>query len=552
MPRYRVSGPGGVTYLVNAPEGMTDEQILAYAQQPHNFTGPATAEDKNAVQSLPLGQYLPVNPLTIAAGSALVGAGRTGSKIEAGNQQIALNALGTAKQAMGMDAGQQGQDLQDLAQMQRDNDAAYAPLRQQHPFFTGAGESGPAIGIPVGQATAFGRILAPALGLGGIEAAQYGTPQQRAMNGAKGFVLGGTGGALGEMLNTAIAPASSSLSSAQQAAVTNAADRLGVNLRPSQVTGNPTLARVEDTLSRLPLSSNVFANLAASNQRQINKAAASSMGDNADALTKDVLASNKQRLGQQLDGLRSQTQMPVTSPVLDSISQAEGLLNRGVKNAAGKAEALQTFADLKDRLYGSKQLSGDEYQAIVSDLKAAARGTQNQTVAAAYKQIVAAMDKEAQGTNAPLWAQANKEYGSFKTLVRPGVVNEVTGDVQPGALSRAMDQQFRESNKTGKIDGPLADIADYYKALPPMRAGSPTFERGAATNPLQWMASPAYWLAAQGMTSPAMRAYLGKGLLGASERSDIAGKVASRALLPLGAAEAQQALLNLGLLGYAQ
>lgn len=552
MPRYRVSSPEGVTYMVDAPDGMTDEQVLEYAKQPHSFTGPATATDRNAVESLPGGQYLPVNPLTIGLGSTLVGAGRTGSKIEAGNQQLVTAAKGTAKQLVGADNGPESQALTNQAQMQRDNDAAYAPLRKEHPFFTGAGESSLALAVPVGQATMAARVFAPALGLGGMGAMEYGTPQQRALNGGKGFVLGGLGGGVGEILSSAIAPASSRLTGTQQQAVQTAADRLGIKPLPSEMTGNPNLARAEDFLSRVQGGAGVMQDFRAGNQRQLNKIAASAMGENTDAVTQDVFAASGKRLGGTFDTLRNQAQMPVSAQIIDSITRSEKMLNRGLGSVNGKDEALSLLAELKDRLYNTKQLSGEDYQAIASDLTTAARQTQNQTIAAALKEVRKAMDREAQGPNAPAWQQANAEYAARKTLLKPKAVNEQTGDVNPSAIATAMQQQFGDRLKTGAVQGPLADITAYAKALPAARAGSPTLERQKAGSIMDWVLSPGYYAAAKGLTGDLGRSYLSRGLLGDAGISNAAGQAIGRAALPLAVSPAEQALFSMGLLGYAQ
>ncbi len=249
--------------------------------------------------------------------------------------------------------------------------------------------------------------------------------------------------------------------------------------------------------------------------------------------------------------MRNGATMPVSQSVLDAIDASTQMLNRGLKQVDGKDAALSTLADLKDRLYNTKQLSGEDLQAITSDLKAAARGTNNDTIAAAYKKVQQAMDNASTINKSDL-ARSNMEIASRKTLQMPGVVNEVTGNLSPVTLGNRMGTQFGETAKTGGISGPLVDIADFGKAIPPMRAGSPTFERGASANPAHWMASPAYWAAAKAMTSGVGRDYLANGLMGNAANSAKAGLLARHAALPLAMSPAEQALWQMGLLGYAQ
>src|ERR1043166_4666167 len=133
--KYHVKAPNGLEYYVNAPAGATDEQILQYVQRPWVFDHPATAEEQNAVQSIPgIGGILPTNTGTATIGTMLTGAGRTFNKLQAGGQQSDLAMQGMLKGALGMDTTPQTEALAKLDQVQSGNDLAYAPLRQQHPF----------------------------------------------------------------------------------------------------------------------------------------------------------------------------------------------------------------------------------------------------------------------------------------------------------------------------------------------------------------------------------------------------------------------------------
>ena len=40
MPKFRITSPDGQTYEITAPEGATQEQVLAYAQQHHASAAP--------------------------------------------------------------------------------------------------------------------------------------------------------------------------------------------------------------------------------------------------------------------------------------------------------------------------------------------------------------------------------------------------------------------------------------------------------------------------------------------------------------------------------
>lgn len=493
-----------------------------------------------------------LNPMFPAGHAALIGAGRAGKELEEGTRQLGLNATVAAKELMGRDTRPELDAIAQQDAAQSEDARVYAGLRKQFPLASGLGEALPALAIPAGQATMGARVMAPALGFGAMGAAKYGSPKERAVAGVANAGVGALGGVAGELLGSAISPAASRLTGAQQDALATAAGKIGVQPLPSQMTGNPNLARIEDFLSRVQGGAGVMQDFQAGNKAAVNRYSAKAMGENTDAITKDVFAAADDRIGAGLDDLRSKTNMPVVQPVFDAITASEKMLQTGLGKVAGKDEAVALLGELKDRLYSTKALSGAEYQSIASDLKTAARETKNQTIAAALSHVRKAMDDVAQGPNAPQWKQLNSEYAAMKSLMKPGAVNEATGDVNPVALGTRMDTQFRDAMKTGAINGPLADVAAYGKALPPMRPGSPTFERGAAGNLMDWFLSPAYWAGAKAMTSGLGRDYLSGGLLGSPKASNVAGLIGSRAAMPLAMSPAEQILFQMGLLGYSQ
>ncbi len=547
MPRYRITAPDGRVFDVTAPDDATQQDALAYAKS--QWSGPV----RDKTYPLDIQENIASNANDPGQlGAVVIGAGRTGDKIQAGVQQVGQSANVAVRQALGMNTRPGLDSLRSLEEVQRGNDAAYAPLAKKYPFETGVGEALPAVGIPMGQATAAARVFAPALGFGAIGAAEYGTPQERAMRGGLNFGSGLIGGGVGEIAGKVIAPGASRLTPAQQNALSDASSKIGVKPLPSEMTGNPNLSRVEDFLSRVQGGAGVMQDFRAGNQAKVNQYAAGAMGQDTNAITQPVFADAKKTIGGDLNTLRGQANMPVVQSAFDAVDKATQMLSKGLGKVAGKDEAISLLGEVKDRLYSSKQLSGDEYQAIVSDLKTAARQTDNQTIAAAYKSVIGEMDKLAQGTNKDAWAKANREYAAMKTLMEPGVVNEQAGNVNPVRLGTVMGQDMGEAMKTGAVTGPLADIAAYGKALPPARAGSQTFERGATGNLMDWMLSPAYYLAAKGITSGLGRDYLANGLLGNSAISGAVGKIGSKAALPLALSPAEQALFQMGLLNYAQ
>jgi hypothetical protein len=226
--------------------------------------------------------------------------------------------------------------------------------------------------------------------------------------------------------------------------------------------------------------------------------------------------------------------MPVTQNVLTSVDDAIAQLSTGAKH--GKQEALSALSDLKDTLWNNKQFDGQLLSTWISDLKSIARNAQSGVAASKLDDVAKALEAAGQGANRPQWAKNDAQYAAFKTLTSPGVVDEVSGVVNPKALYNAMQSRLGDSMKTGKVSGDLMSIANYGKAFPAMRQGSQTFERNQADTWSGHLMAIPKKLAAKGLLSQTSNDYLSRGLLGDYQQSLIAGELARRGLLPVGGA----------------
>jgi len=537
---YQLTAPDGSKYQITAPDTASQDDVLKYAQSQWQAK-PAPAPQPES--PIPTG---PLSALPDWAQAATIGAGKTLSDVGEGLDQIKNSALVAGKQLFGMDNSQELKALAEQEQLQKSNAPAYQALQQQHPFATGVGEALPSLAIPMGAPTMAGRILAPAIGYGALQAAQYGSPAERALKGAAGFGSGLVGGAVGEGVSRLIQPVSNVANTAAQDAAQAAAAKIGAPMLPSQIAGSPSLARVEDALARYPGSAGVMQNFLAKQQGAVNAAAQRAVMQPGEDLTADGLNAAKAALGAQYNSLRSQIPdgLPASQPVFDAIDAATQKLSQG--SISGKQGALDMLSELKDRLYSTKALTPDEYSAWVSDLAAAARQSQNPTVSAALKGVGAQMDAIARGPLNPQWQSVDQAYSALKTLQKPGVVNPATGNVSAVKVANQL-----ERSATGARATDLADIAQYARAVPQLRAGSPTAER-SAVNAMGAVNALWRYPLAKLLTSGVMNDYLAKGILASPEASGVAAGILGRAAVPLGVVGAPGAgMAGLGLLGRA-
>jgi len=516
---------------------------------------PKTPQDRVRQMAVNAGQAssykLPPTEDPGALKTILIGAGRTGDQVSKGMQQLYLNSLIAAKEGAGVgDPRAQFDALNKLDAENKANTGAYNNLKTIRPFATGIGEAAPSMAVPASQATALGRITAPALGMGAIGGMSYGSPEERAMMALKDAGMGLAGGSMGELAARFMSPAKSSLTGAKLDAVNSAAKNLGVKTLPSQVTGNQYLASLEDMLSQSMGSAGVMRKFAQDNGDKLSQKAADAIGYPlipGQGLTDKVLGAAKDTIGAERNKLTQRANMPVTQDVIDAANKAAAKLSTG--DAAGKAEALASINKLKDDLFANKSFDGDLLSTWVSDLKSRARGSQSDVAASQLKDVAKALENAGMGADKPLWMENNKQYAALKTLMRPNVVDEVSGTVNPKVLYNALQNQFGDAWKTGKISGALADIADFGKALPELRAGSQTYQRGQADSLGAYLMALPKYAAAKGLTSDFMRDYLSRGLLLDPQMSQLGGAGMRGLLTPIAAGSTVPAA---GLLGWSQ
>lgn len=180
MARYRVKGPDGSTYVFEGPDGASDADVLAFANQTF---GPAMKPPAPA-------PIQPDDPGVLQ--STLIGAGRTTDQVIDGVKQLWHKATGN------------DQALAELEADQAEKARLYKPLQEQHPMATAIGESLPSAVIPLG---ATGTVLGTAgkLAVAGAlpGALEYGTAEERAGRAASGAAAGVVGGlVVPKVLNT--------------------------------------------------------------------------------------------------------------------------------------------------------------------------------------------------------------------------------------------------------------------------------------------------------------------------------------------------------------
>lgn len=533
------------------PDSATPEMVTARAAK--EFPGRNIANIDGGASAAPKGigggaRYQgPTSAQEIQSALSVlpIAAGRTGDKVASGINQLENSAQVIKSELTGGDSSGWLKNLANLQNQQSENDRLYAPLRKEFPLTTAVGENLPLAAVPMGQATAMGRIGAPAVAGATIEALKYGSPQERATGAVKQGLAATAGGAVGEVMRRFIQPVPGVMGGAAQDEARQAAAAIpGAKLLPSQATGSNGLRAMEDWLSQTQGGRGPITGVVDSTRQALTRHAAKGLGvPDADTLTPDVLDKAATGIKADYARLAPGVKLDVTQPVLDAVDRAEKALMKGAD--AGKQEALATVRKLKDQLYSTKSIPGDDWRVWQSDIGSIARGTDNNEVGSVLGKLRGELNDMARGPAAAEWRAVDKRNAYLETLTKPNAI--IDGYVNPKAIDRILSNQFGKTYQTGNLKGELSDIGRFGAAVRNPREGSQTFGRQEMSDPYAWLTTPAKWASAKALTSEGFGDYLSKGLLASPEASGIAATLAGSAAVPLGVSPADIYLR--GLLG---
>ena len=131
MAKYRVQGPDGKIHVFEGPDGASQDQVLAFANQQFSNQKPAAVE-------LPPMQTGPDDPGAFMA--AMIGAGRTSDQIVDGMKQLYFGAKSKFETPTLNDLVLGGTPsqlaLKQLEADQQEKARLYKPLQEQHSIAT--------------------------------------------------------------------------------------------------------------------------------------------------------------------------------------------------------------------------------------------------------------------------------------------------------------------------------------------------------------------------------------------------------------------------------
>jgi len=337
-----------------------------------------------------------------------------------------------------------------------------------------------------------------------------------------GGLLGGIAGyGVGKLANSIFRPMGN-LAPSEKAGVA-LADKIGINLTPGQRTGNPGLMSIEDQLSNIPGATWWKKSRVTGNQSTLNTLAAKSIGQDADAITPDVLGVAKNNIGSLYNKVYSpDTNIQFGPEFQQQIADIKskyapfGDLGQGVNNAIDKYTSFTGAGDVPGNIYqgGRTMLKNAADDALYSS-------SPNTTLGSALKDVQKILQENAiqslPQNSQDVLDKADRMYSSLKTLTKGKSVTN--GNVNPLSVANALQSYYGDAYKTGAISGPLVDIARLAEANKNWRllndsgTATRTFVESLAQNPLSAIPSAGIANLILGATdNPISAAYLTHGL----------------------------------------
>lgn len=275
-----------------------------------------------------------------------------------------------------------------------------------------------------------------------------------AMSGAAGAagqgVVSGIG-ALAQPAKAALSPAVAALAAKAEAA--------GIPIRMDQLSDSRFVKTLASTLERLPFTG---AGAARTEQQQaFNRAVSRTFGEDTPAVTQDVYAGAKRRIGNEFERLSSQNSLRMDDNLLARLAGVQDEVQRF--GAADSSSAVRNaLEELLSKVDDAGNIPGKAYQSFDSKLgkltkaggeKALYLGQVREAVRGAMDDSISAADKEA-------WQTARGQYRNLKTI-RDLVAKEgADGNISPALLAGRINSSNagKESMAMGG-GGELGDLA---------------------------------------------------------------------------------------------
>jgi hypothetical protein len=336
----------------------------------------------------------------------------------------------------------------------KEEERLYKPLAEKHPYTTTAGEIAPYLltGNPLASA--------------GLAAAEYGTPEERAMR--AGLAFGGA--KLGQGVARLFGP--KSMGGAKTGEVADdffdygAGNKWGIPTTMGQ-NGNKTAALVESVVSHLPFGGAVNKARDAS-YGAFNQAVARTFGENTSKLSTDLVGEAHKQIGGKIGALAERNTLRADPEIATGFARLTQEANSELVGDS-LAKFNKWAGIVEKKVFGAEDatLAGTQYRklrtALNTAIKDSADGDTRRYLGLLKEQIEGAMDRSISKADSEAWKQANRQLFNVKQV----------GDAMaatPNELSQAkLLQSVNRSQRASRFGGgnDLAELARWGKEVLP-------------------------------------------------------------------------------------
>lgn len=303
-------------------------------------------------------------------------------------------------------------------------------------------------------------------------------------------ILGGAGGAAGQgvmnRLATIAGQGGNAVTQGQRQAAQQG-QQLGMRLTPGKASGSTVLQKIEAAAESNPMTAGGFDAIKNTNQRVLNRAAARSIGENADELSGPILAQAEQRIGNVFNQVADATPVQLDPQTVGARLQAIARDSEGM--LMGNADLAQNglIRRLDDFVNNRGGATREQLRQLSSNMGKAARNnmtTQNgdralgEALFAAQEVVEDAIQGTLNQTQAAAYNEARNQYRNLMALTaKTNVTNPSSGNVSGRNLATTLMQKDRGGFTMGRDNSDLYGAARFSQAYPDIVGNSGTATR---------------------------------------------------------------------------
>jgi hypothetical protein len=332
----------------------------------------------------------------------------------------------------------------------------------------GVGSAVPGAGRLLGMSGSFltrtGMGALSGSAMGGADAAvrSDGDPDAIAHGAELGGLLGGIAPTAGAVIGGAVNKLIGGTVPERVAQLAQLArDKFGINVGPGQISTNPIIKFLDSVVNRLPMSGGTAAK--AAQQEAFNGAVAKSFGEDAKAVTPEVIDAAKGRIGKVFDSVAERT------PQIKADGQLSTDL-RGIITDAGQTLQEAEFSPLRKQMLeivgkfkaGDNSIDGATYQALTRKGAPLDRAIQSSDPNVSYyagkirEALDGTLERSAPADALQDLRTARSQWKALKT-VEPLAAKSATGDISPALLMGQASKSYGTASYGKGSD--LVDLA---------------------------------------------------------------------------------------------